>query len=199
MRKDLLPGEQVIVMTRPQPRMLFIPAVVFVVAPALAAFASAWIIRGGLRDLYPAVSADWTFWLVAGCVLAALWALCGYCLPRLLRWQATRYFLTSRRIMARYGILRRRDQQVFLASVRNVTVTQTVLQRMLRSGTISLDAGHQFSAVLRDVPEVATFHRFVLDALSELPRDEFYERGQAPDGPDVRFPRDVREGGRDER
>ena len=39
MRKDLLPGEQVIVMTRPQPRMLFIPAVVFVVAPALAAFA----------------------------------------------------------------------------------------------------------------------------------------------------------------
>ncbi len=53
MRKDLLPGEQVIVMTRPQPRMLFIPAVVFVVAPALAAFASAWIIRGGLSGTCP--------------------------------------------------------------------------------------------------------------------------------------------------
>jgi membrane protein YdbS with pleckstrin-like domain len=199
MRKDLLPGEQVIVMTRPQPRMLFIPAVVFVVAPALAAFASAWIIRGGPRALYPAYTADWTVWLVGGCVLAALWALCGYCLPRLLRWHGTRYFLTSRRIMARYGMLRRRDQQVFLASVRNVTVTQTVLQRMLRSGTISLDAGHQFSAVLRDVPEVATFHRFVLDALDELPKDEFFEWGHVQDGSDSGFPRDVREGGRDER
>jgi membrane protein YdbS with pleckstrin-like domain len=199
MRKNLLPGEQVIVMTRPQPRKLFFPAVVFVVAPALAAFASAWIIRGGLRNLYPEIPPDWTFWFVAGCVLAALWLLCGYCLPRLLRWRATRYFLTNHRILARYGMLRRRDQQVFLASVRNVTVTQTVLQRMLRSGNISLDAGHQFSAVLRDVPEVATFHRFVLDALNELPRDGFYEWGQAPEGPDAGFPRDVREGGRDER
>lgn len=185
MRKDLLPGEQVIVMTRPQPRVLFVPAVLFVLAPALAAFASAWIIRGGLERLIPAVSADWTFWLVTGCVLAALWVLCGYCLPRLLRWQATRYFLTNRRILARYGMLRRRDQQVFLASVRNVTVSQTVLQRMLRSGTISLDAGHKFSAVLRDVPEVATFHRFVLDALSELPKEELFEWGHAPDESDA--------------
>ena len=186
-------------MTRPQPRMLFVPAVVFVLAPALAAFASAWIIRGGLERLVPAVSADWTFWLVTGCVLLALWVLCGYCLPRLLRWQATRYFLTNRRILARYGMLRRRDQQVFLASVRNVTVSQTVLQRMLRSGTISLDAGHKFSAVLRDVPEVATFHRFVLDALSELPKEELFERGHAPDESNAGFPRDMREGGRDER
>jgi membrane protein YdbS with pleckstrin-like domain len=199
MRKDLLPGEQVIVMTRPQPRALFLPAVVFVLAPALAAFGSAWVIRGGVRSVYPDIPDGWTNWLVAGCVLAALWVLLGYCLPRLLRWQSTRYFLTNLRILARYGMMRRRDRQVFLGSVRNVTVTQTVLQRMLRSGTISLDAGHQFSTVLRDVPEVATFHRFVLDALSELPRDEFYERGQAPDGPDAGFPRDVREGGRDER
>ena len=59
-----------------------------------------------------------------------------------MRWHATRYFLTSQRILARYGVLRRRDQQLFLASVRNVTVSQTMLQRMLRSGNISLDAGH---------------------------------------------------------
>ena len=70
MRKDLLPGEQVIVMTRPQPRALFLPAVVFILAPALAAFASAWIIRGGVRSLYPDLPADWTIWLVAGCMLA---------------------------------------------------------------------------------------------------------------------------------
>lgn len=199
MRKELLPGEQVIVMTRPQPRMLFVPAVVFVLMPALAAFASAWIIRGGLSGLVPAVSGEWTFWLVAACVLAAVWVLAGYCLPRLMRWQATRYFLTSQRILARYGVLRRRDQQVFLASVRNVTVSQTMLQRMLRSGNISLDAGHQFSAELRDVPEVATFHRFLLDAIDELPDEEILGMGHAPEDFDAEFPRDMREGGRDER
>ncbi|KRE59166.1 hypothetical protein ASG92_04780 [Arthrobacter sp. Soil736] len=199
MRKELLPGEQVIVVTRPQPRMLFVPAVVFVLMPALAAFASAWIIRGGLSGLVPAVSGEWTFWLVAACVLAAAWVLCGYCLPRLMRWHATRYFLTSQRILARYGVLRRRDQQVFLASVRNVTVSQTMLQRMLRSGNISLDAGHQFSAELRDVPEVATFHRFLLDAIDELPDEEIFGLDDAPKDFDAGFPRDMREGGRDER
>ena len=186
-------------MTRPQPRVLFLPAVVFILVPALAAFASAWIIRGGLSALSPAMTGEWTFWAVAGCVLAGLWILLGYCLPRLLRWQTTRYILTSQRVLARHGMLRRRDRQVFLVSVRNVTISQSVLQRMLRSGNISLDAGHHFGAMLKDVPEVATFHRFLLDALDELPDEEPFGLGQAPDEPGDRFPRDVREGGRDER
>jgi membrane protein YdbS with pleckstrin-like domain len=179
--------------------VLFIPALVFIVVPALAAFASAWIIRGGLSALAPAITGEGTFWAVAGCVLAGLWILLGYCLPRLLRWQSTRYFLTSQRVLARHGMLRRRDRQVFLVSVRNVTISQSMLQRMLRSGNISLDAGHHFGTVLKDVPEVATFHRFLLDALDELPDDEPFGLGQAPDEPGGRFPRDVREGGRDER
>lgn len=176
-------------MTRPQPRALFLPAVVFILVPALAAFASAWIIRGGLSALAPAITGEWTFWAVAGCVLAGLWILLGYCLPRLLRWQTTRYILTSQRVLARHGMLRRRDRQVFLVSVRNVTISQSVLQRMLRSGNISLDAGHHFGAVLKDVPEVATFHRFLLDALDELPDEEPFGLGQAPDEPGDQFPR----------
>ncbi|MFP5312312.1 MAG: PH domain-containing protein, partial [Actinomycetes bacterium] len=55
MRKSLVPGEQVIVTTRPQPRKLAGAAVAFVLAPALAAYASAWIIRGGAVRLAPAL------------------------------------------------------------------------------------------------------------------------------------------------
>src|SRR5688572_32577906 len=42
--------------------------------------------------------------------------------------------LTSQRLVARYGMLRRRDQQVYLAAVRNVEIRQSLLQRVLRSG-----------------------------------------------------------------
>ena len=94
--------------------------------PPLAAFASAWIIRGEAAAPGPGISAEWTPWLVAG---LHAWPLRGYgwhiACPRLLRWQGTRYILTSRRIIARYGMLRRRDEQVNLASVRNVTVHQS--------------------------------------------------------------------------
>ncbi|MEE2521697.1 PH domain-containing protein [Pseudarthrobacter sp. J75] len=174
MRKDLLPGEQVIVLTRPQPRALTAPAAVFVLTPALAAFASAWIIKGEAATLLPVVE-GLEFWLVAACVVLGAWIWLGYCLPRLMRWSGTRYILTSRRAIARFGTVRRRDRQLSLAAVRNVLVSQSILQRMLRSGNISLESGYGGSLVFPDMPEVSRFRNFVLEAIDDLPEEEFRE------------------------
>ena len=198
MRRSLVPGEQVIVTTRPQPRKLAGPAVAFVLAPAVAAFASAWVIRGGPARVAPALGRQWTPWLVGACVLAAAAVWLGYCLPRLLRWHGTRYTLTSQRMVARYGLLNRRDQQVNLASVRNLTVHESLLQRLVRSGNISLETGHQGMVTFRDVPEVARFRDFILDAIGELPEDSGAQPG-ATYYPAGAFPDDMREGGRDDR
>jgi membrane protein YdbS with pleckstrin-like domain len=202
MRRDLLPGEQVIVVTRPQPRKLTFPVVLFIAVPALGAFASAWIVKGEPERLLPLITSEWTFWLVSVCVAAVAWILLGYCLPRVLRWHATRYVLTSRRIIARYGMLRRRDQQISLAAVRHVGVSQSLLQRILRSGNISLDTGHGGDTVIPDVPEASRFRNFILDAIDDLPDGVTYEdgadSGYGADAPEYE-PRDTREGGRDER
>lgn len=198
MRRSLVPGEQVIVTTRPQPRKLAGAAVAFVLAPALAAFASAWVIRGGPARVAPALGRQWTPWLVGACVLAAVALWLGYCLPRLLRWHGTRYTLTSQRMVARSGLLNRRDQQVNLASVRNLTVHESLLQRLVRSGNISLETGHQGMVTFRDVPEVARFRDFILDAIGELPEDSGAQPG-ATYYPAGAFPDDMREGGRDDR
>ena len=198
MRRDLVPGEQVIVTTRPQPRKLIVPAAAFIAAPAAAAFASAWIIRGEAERLVPALSREWSPWLVTGCILGAAWIWLAYCLPRLLKWQGTRYTLTSRRIVARYGMLKRRDQQVNLAAVRNLMLSQTMGQRILRSGNISLETGYQGIVTVVDVPEVARFRDFVLDAIDELPGDVAFG---AADPAEERgtLPWELREGGTDER
>jgi membrane protein YdbS with pleckstrin-like domain len=198
MRKSLVPGEQVIVTTRPQPRKLAGAAAAFVLAPALAAFASAWIIRGGAARVAPALNWQWTPWLVTACVVAAAAVWLGYCLPRLVRWQGTRYTLTSQRMVARYGMLNRRDQQVNLASVRNLTVHESLLQRLVRSGNISLETGYQGVVTFPDVPEVARFRDFILDAIGELPDDIEAQPG-ATYYPAGAFPEDMREGGRDDR
>jgi len=199
MRKGLVPGEQVITITRPQPRKLAGPAAAFVAAPAAAAFASAWTLRGEATRLVPAVSSDWTPWVVLGCVLAAAWIWLAYCLPRLLRWQGTRYILTSRRIVARYGMMRRRDEQVNLTSVRNVTVHQSAVQRILRSGNISLETGYQSVVALEDVPEAARFRDFILDAVADLPVGRNPETGEWSEDADELLPWELREGGHDER
>jgi uncharacterized membrane protein YdbT with pleckstrin-like domain len=200
MRKDLVPGEQVIVTTRPQPRKLAGPAAAFITAPAAAAFASAWIIRGEAGRLMPALSLERTPWLVTGCALGAAWIWLAYCLPRLLRWQGIRYTLTSRRIVARYGMLRRTDRQVNLAAVRNITVSQSLLQRVLRSGNISLETAYQGVVVtLQDVPEALRFRDFVLDASDQLPEGGEFETDDGSDDTDEAPQWDLREGGRDER
>jgi membrane protein YdbS with pleckstrin-like domain len=201
MRKELLPGEQVIVVTRPQPRTLIAPALVFITVSALAAYGCAWIVKGGPAKLAPIIAQqtkDWTPWLIGACVGLAAWVVLGYCLPRVMTWHATRYTLTSQRLIARYGMLRRRDQQVSLPAVRNVVIHQSLLQRGLRSGNISLDTGYPSSTVVPDVPEVATFRNYLLDAINELPR----EAPGAEDlmqNPDAAWPWETREGGRDER
>jgi membrane protein YdbS with pleckstrin-like domain len=199
MRKELLPGEQVIIVTRPQPRRLVFPAVVFIVVPALAAYAIAWIIRGGPRRLAPAVTSAWTPGLLGVCVAVAAFILLGYCLPRVLRWHGTQYILTSRRMVHRHGLLRRRDRQVPLAAVRNIGISQSLFQRMMRSGNISLDTGHPYSTTFSDVPEVVTFRNYILDAMDDLPEGDIFEAEHMTDYRGGRLPREVEEGGRDGR
>ena len=199
MRKALVPGEQVIVTTRPQPRKLAGAAAAFILSPAIAAFASAWVVRGEAERLMPELTASWTPWLVAGSALAVAGVWLGYCLPRLLKWQGTRYTLTSRRIISRSGILHRQDQQVNLASVRNLTVHESVLQRLVRSGNISLETGYQGVVTFQDVPEVARFRDFILDAIGELPDERDGQAGGAMDYSAGAVPWELREGGQDER
>lgn len=199
MRNEFLPGEQVIVATRPQPRTLIFPALVFVAVPALAAYASAWIIKGGPGTLVPLVTREWTVWLVGACVVLAAWALVGCCLPRVVTWQATRYILTNQRLIARYGVWRRREEPVPLAAVRQVVLEQSWLQRLLRSGNIFLETGHPGGISVPDVPEAATFRTFLLDAMTDLPDPTISGVESTMSHAAEVWPWEAREGGRDER
>jgi len=197
MRKELLPGEQVIAVTRQQGRSLFLPVLAVIVVPAVAAYACAWVVKGNAQRLAPFITVEWTPWLMGATMVLAAWLLVAYSFKRVLHWRSVRYILTSRRILAKYGMFRRNDWQVSLMAVRNVGVHQTLVQRALHSGNISLDTGHSGVAVLNDVPLVGKFRGFILDAMDELPKGEVFE------GEVLRYfdelPWELREGGRDER
>lgn len=197
MRKELLPGEQVIAVTRQQGRSLFLPVLAFIVVPAVAAYACAWVVKGNAQRLVPFITVEWTPWLMGAAMVLAAWLLLAYSFKRVLHWRSVRYILTSRRILAKYGMFRRNDWQVSLMAVRNVGVHQTLVQRALHSGNISLDTGHSGVAVLNDVPLVGKFRGFILDAMDELPKGEVFEGEVLRDFDEL--PWELREGGRDER
>ena len=169
MRKLLDPGEQLIVATRRQPRMLVLPAAVFIGLCGAAGFAAGWLSRGRLEQLLPWLPASTRTWLPLVPVALAAWIALAYCARRLLAYRSLVYVLTSRRILCTERGLRRGGREMPLSLVRDVHVRQGVLQGMLGSGTITLASGHAAQLTLTDVPEVRRFRQFVLEAIDELP------------------------------
>ncbi len=133
----------------PHWKALVPPALTLIVTCGLASFIVA-LLPGG-KDQGPGRA------VVA--VLAALVVLVWSLLP-FLRWRSTRFVLTSRRLVTREGILRRRGHDLPLARVHDVSFSRTLVERMLGCGTLVVEwAGEQGEFVLNDIPRVADLQR----------------------------------------
>jgi uncharacterized membrane protein YdbT with pleckstrin-like domain len=72
-----------------------------------------------------------------------------------LRWITTSYVVTSERVVVREGILSRTGRDIPLQRVNDVTFHHTILERLIGSGTLTIEsAGERGQVVLDDVPRV---------------------------------------------
>ncbi|WP_225219562.1 PH domain-containing protein [Arthrobacter gallicola] len=167
----LEPGEQVIVAARPHAGPLLGPILLAAAAGAAGGFALGYL----GRDTLPAAVADWTFVLGPAVVLLTVLLLARFCVPPVLRWNATRYVLTSRRLIQRRGILRRREHDLPLASIYQLEARQGILQRMQRAGTLRIDLGRGRVIDYPSVPEVHKFKSIVLATIEQLPMTAMFD------------------------
>jgi uncharacterized membrane protein YdbT with pleckstrin-like domain len=82
----------------------------------------------------------------------------------LVRWLGTHYVVTTRRIALRGGLAVRLRQELLHSRGYDVSVRQSGLQRMFRSGDVLINTGLDRPVIMRDVPHA----ELVQDALSEL-------------------------------
>ncbi|GAA3750516.1 PH domain-containing protein [Salinactinospora qingdaonensis] len=123
-------------------------------------------VAGALLWLLSARQEQWSVWasyVVVG--IAALAALV-YWLAPLLSWWNTRYLLTDRRLLHRYGVLTRHGRDVPLARISDVSSSATLADRLLGRGTLSVGTdSEQEELVLDRIPSVELFqsdlHRLV--------------------------------------
>ena len=72
----------------------------------------------------------------------------------LLRWRTTHYVVTTHRLLFREGILARRGRDVGLSRITDVSFSQSLWERIVRSGTLVVDtAGDGAATVLRRIPD----------------------------------------------
>ncbi|MBN1093843.1 PH domain-containing protein [Blastococcus sp. TML/M2B] len=72
----------------------------------------------------------------------------------LARWRTTHYVVTTHRLLFREGILARRGRDLGLGRITDVSYTQTLWERLINSGTLTVEtAGDGGATVLRQIPD----------------------------------------------
>jgi membrane protein YdbS with pleckstrin-like domain len=157
-RRLLTEGEEVVREFRPHWRLLVIPILWALVGIAIVV--ATWRL----------VPADDRFdWIVTGLVVIAS---LRYVFYPFIAWWFTSYVLTNERLIRRSGILSRAGLEIPLENINDVRFSQTVLERVLRSGDVVVEsAGEQGQSSFADIPEPEDFHSLIYKVREVRSRD----------------------------
>lgn len=112
---------------------------------------------GWFYDNLPAPLEDWMLLAVAGIVVLLL-----VVLPWLV-WLSRSYVITTRRVIARSGLLTRRTREFAHARGYTISVRRGPIQRLFGAGTVVLSNGIDQPLRLVDVPDAALLHETLAD------------------------------------
>ena len=136
--KILADDEQVVRHLHPHWLTLFWPVVIFLLLVGGGAFGAALVPTGSDQGLFRMIIV----------VLALLLGLTFVLVP-VLRWRTTHYVITTHRLLFREGILTRKGRDIGLARITDVSYTQTLWDRIINSGTLTIEsAGDSGATVL---------------------------------------------------
>jgi uncharacterized membrane protein YdbT with pleckstrin-like domain len=96
-----------------------------------------------------------------------------------LRWRTTHYVVTTHRVLLRAGVLTRRGRDVALSRIADVSSHQTLGQRLVRSGTLTLEsAGDGGPTLLESIPDIDRVQQLLVQLMAE----DDDRRGTQPSG-----------------
>jgi uncharacterized membrane protein YdbT with pleckstrin-like domain len=152
--------EQVVLDLHPHWKRLLLPALLVPVAVGLATYVVFLIPSGSLR-----MPLRWAVVALAALVLLR-WSVWPW-----VRWATTRYVLTTRRVVIRQGVFGRSGRDVPLTRVNDVSFHHSLLERLLRCGTLTIEsAGEHGQVVLPEVPDVEQVQREVYRCVEDEAR-----------------------------
>ena len=138
----------------------------FVISGATASFEQMGIPLAGAAAVFAAlVELVGGILLIVG--LAVVLLLVTVFVP-LARWRTTHYVVTTHRLLFREGILARRGRDLGLSRITDVSYTQSLWERIVRSGTLTIEtAGEGGATVLARIPDSEGVQRLVNHMVEE--------------------------------
>lgn len=143
--------EQLLLHRHPHWKMLFFPAVEFVVASALAGFLIG-LAADRIDDANIALGV-----VVAIVIVWALFVL-ARCVSKLIRWKTTHFVITDRRVLTRTGLFNHVGSVIPVGRISNVQFRNTLWDRMFGTGTLIIESSSQEPLELDDIPQIRSVH-----------------------------------------
>jgi uncharacterized membrane protein YdbT with pleckstrin-like domain len=155
--KLLAEDEEVVSHLHPHWTTVFWPIVWFLLVVGAASFGCAVVPAGPDQGV-------WRLVVVAAALVLTLVLLAA----PLLRWRTTHYVITTHRLLCRSGVLSRTGRDIGLSRITDVSYRQTLWQRVIRSGTVTLEtAGEGGPTVLSAVPDSESVQQLVNQLVEE--------------------------------
>jgi uncharacterized membrane protein YdbT with pleckstrin-like domain len=152
----LVEGEQVVVHRHPHWRMLVVPVLVLL------------LVVGGTSFLAALVSAQsWAVWARLGLAAAGLALVGRFTVFPVVRWRTTHFVVTNRRVLVREGVLTRHGMDIPLRRISSVQFRNSLLERMLGSGTLVIESDSDESLEFDDVPGVRRVHALLYNEVAQ--------------------------------
>ncbi len=165
---DLLsPSEHVVIHKHPHWKMLLLPIVSFLVVVGVGVFLASIV---GDQSWAPIA---WIALAVVG-VLLVSWLT----LAPLVRWRTTHFIVTSDRVMAREGVIKRTGLDIPLSRINSVRFEHGIVDRVVGCGTLIIESASDEPLEFDDIPQVERVHSLLYREVNDNPDDDFHLQGR---------------------
>lgn len=160
----LAPEEELLLHHHPHWKMLIGPAAIFLASTAVAGF-----LLGLAGTRLEGSSAT-----VLTIAVVVLWAgLVGWrCVSRFVTWLTTHFIVTDRRVLVRKGVITHSGIDIPMGRISNVQFSHGLVDRMLRTGTLTIVSAADDPLEFDDIPDVQRVHALLYQQAFDVRDDD---------------------------
>ncbi|MEC3978100.1 PH domain-containing protein [Amycolatopsis sp. H20-H5] len=168
---DLLSeNEHVVVHSHPHFKMLIFPFLTFVVSVGVGSW---------LAILARDAAAPWGMVAEIAIAVVVVVLVVWLFLVPFVRWRTTHFIVTTDRLIAREGVLKRTGIDIPLSRINSVQFEHGLLDRVFGCGTLIIESASDEPLKFDDIPKVERVHTVIYREVNDNPYDDF-QRGQTP-------------------
>lgn len=175
---DLLSeGERVVVHKHPHFKMLVVPFLVLLITIG----AGIWLATLAM-DATPPWDMVWLIAIGAVGLLLIVWLF----LTPFVRWRTTHFIVTTDRLIAREGVLKRTGIDIPMSRINSVRFEHGLIDRVFGCGTLIIESASDEPLTFEDIPKVEQVHTHIYREVNDNPYDDFVQQQAPPQEPPPR-------------